>query len=767
MGRFALLLRFFELLEDRFVDEIRDGPARPFRQEPQGAKDCRVEAYRGLLFPPGAVHLPRQNDISPPYRQTSRTMIRVLLFIALVLDPAPGFLLAQNAPSVSSETLQKIQEELIGRHGAAQRARIERGLAQAARLWRSEDGDGDGFAAFAREHFIARPEDLEATFLRFQKTLEETDGHLNEIARELRAPTDLDTGPLLAIDRIFAGMDPWAHLAEDHFASKAAFAVLLNFPLTTLAERLEKGRDWTRRQWAEARLAQRFSKRIPAAVNQAISKASADGDAYIAEYNIWMHHVLAEDGTRLFPSGLRLISHWNLRDELKACYAEPGGIAKQGLIVKVMERIITQAIPRAVINDPRVDWLPGSNQVRAAPAETVEANAPPQAGGGTGAGAPAPKVDREPDTRYAHLLATFHAARKADPFSPAAPTLIARRFEEMREMPEERVVNLLESVLNSPLVPRVARRIEERLGRKLEPFDIWYNGFLARGKHAEADLNSRVRQRYPDPGAFHADMPRILTALGFTAERAGMLAGRIAVDPSRGAGHAMPALRRGDRPRLRTRFEKDGMNYKGFNVAIHELGHNVEQVFSLYHVDHTLLAGVPNNSFTEALAFVFQERDLELLGLEKPDAESERMRTLNAFWQTYEISGPALVDIRIWRWMYDHPDASPAELREATLAVARDLWNRRYAPVLGGADSVLLGVYSHMVSLMMYLPDYPLGHLIAFQIEEHLRGKNLGAEVERMASYGSVAPDLWMEHATGKPVSAEPLLQATERALSN
>jgi hypothetical protein len=34
-----------------------------------------------------------------------------------------------------------------------------------------------------------------------------------------------------------------------------------------------------------------------------------------------------------------------------------------------------------------------------------------------------------------------------------------------------------------------------------------------------------------------------------------------------------------------------------------------------------------------------------------------------------------------------------------------------------------------------------------------------------MSSYGSVAPDLWMIHATGKPVGPEALLGATERAL--
>ena len=66
------------------------------------------------------------------------------------------------------------------------------------------------------------------------------------------------------------------------------------------------------------------------------------------------------------------------------------------------------------------------------------------------------------------------------------------------------------------------------------------------------------------------------------------------------------------------------MNYKGFNIAVHEMGHNVEQTFSLNDIDHTLLQGVPNTAFTEALAFVFQNHDLELLGLSKPDAKAKR-----------------------------------------------------------------------------------------------------------------------------------------------
>jgi len=180
-----------------------------------------------------------------------------------------------------------------------------------------------------------------------------------------------------------------------------------------------------------------------------------------------------------------------------------------------------------------------------------------------------------------------------------------------------------------------------------------------------------------------------------------------------------------------------------------------------------LLAGVPGNAFTEALAFTFQARDLELLGLGKPTAADERLRVLNDFWATWEIAGVALLDMAVWHWMYEHPDATPAQLREATVGIARDLWNRHYAPVLGGKDSALLGIYSHIIApSFLYLPAYPLGHLIAFQLEEKLKGQKSGAEFERVASYGRVTPDLWMVHATGSPVSAGPLLRATEAALS-
>ncbi|HKO59007.1 MAG TPA: hypothetical protein VJ276_24285 [Thermoanaerobaculia bacterium] len=651
--------------------------------------------------------------------------------------------------------IEKVQTALVARYGEAQRPRIERGVHQAAEFWRPEDGDAAAFEEFAATNFAPDGERLDALFNRLQSALESVDGHMAEISRDWKWQSDLDVGPVLPFDEIMAGYEPGAHLNEDLFANKLAHVVLLNFPLTTLDQRLAEGDEWSRRQWAEAKLALRFSRRVPAEVNVAASRAFAETSQFVSTYNIWMHHVLGANGERLFPEKMRLLAHWNLRDEIKADYSDAEhGMAKQRIIKRVMERIVDGTIPSAVVDNPRVDWNPFTNEVT--PSSIVDYEA----------ASLSPPSARGEAPRYAMILTTFRAAKLADPYSPTAPTHIIRKFEEDRQLPEARVKKMLEQIVSSPLVPRVAKLIEQRLGRRLEPFDLWYNGFRPRARYTEEQLDEQVRKRYPSAAAYAADMPRLLEQLGFTKERAAYLAARIAVDPARGSGHALPSSHRQDKPRLRTRVGKEGMDYKGYNIAVHEMGHTVEQVFSLNDIDYYTLSGVPNNAFTEALAFVFQAKDLELMGLAKPSPEARAMQTLNDFWGTYEISGVALVEMEMWHWMYDHPDATPAQLRDATVRIAKDVWNRYYAPVFGERDVTLLGVYAHMVNYFMYLPDYPIGHMIAFQIEEQMeKAGNIGREFERMAKFGSVTPDLWMRHASGAPVGPEALLAAVGKAL--
>ncbi|MFZ1977333.1 MAG: hypothetical protein WAV76_05210, partial [Bacteroidota bacterium] len=291
----------------------------------------------------------------------------------------------------SSQT--KIESELSAKYGESQHARITKGVQQVAEYWRAEDGDTPVFEEFVRENFAGDQQTLDVMFNRYEYLLEQLGGHLQEINREFRQQSDMDLGRVYPFDEMFAAYSPGAHVTDDFFQNKLAFVVLLNFPLTTLDERLTQGEHWTRRQWAEARLAQQFSRRVPADVNQAISTAGANAEQYISEYNIYMHHLVDAKGNRLFPAKMRLLSHWNLRDEIKGEYADAtNGLAKQRTIVKVMERIVTQTIPESVINNPYADWNPFDNTV--VPASVHDADAPEKINVPISA---AP----EPDTRYA------------------------------------------------------------------------------------------------------------------------------------------------------------------------------------------------------------------------------------------------------------------------------------------------------------------------------------------------------------------------------
>jgi hypothetical protein len=685
-------------------------------------------------------------------------------------QPAAGLTMVRRTVTVDQPALV---EELVKKHGEAARARAVRGVNQVAAYWRPEDGDADALRAFVLESFVAEPAQQEALLKRFSAASEQMYGHLLEIGRALRSWSELELGPQMDVDQRFAALDVGAHLSEDLFSSKLAFVALLNFDLPDLQEMLAKGPQWSRRQWAAARLTRQFAARPTGAALQAVAKAGADAEAYIAGYNVWMHHVLAPDGTRVFPKGVRLLTHWNLRDQIKADYAESDkakALIRQRLVREVMDRIVTQNIPKGVIDDPRVDWNPATNEVTLSPPAEVEVEQ--MKAQGKRPESPVVSNAREPDARYRAWLDDFHASRMLDADSPMARTEIDRHFQLDDEIPEERVRALLTQVMESPLVPQVAQLIEKRLGRPLEPFDIWYDGFTQ--KQPEEQLSKLTRARYPTADAYKKDIPRLLRGLGFTAERARFLDQHIVVDPARGSGHALEAGRRsemypwwgtGDSPHLRTRINPDGMDYKGYNIAIHEMGHNVEQVFSLYEVDDTLLSGVPGTAFTEALAFTFQHRDLEVLGVAKANPAAEHARALKAFWDSYEIAGSALVDLDAWHWMYAHPDATPEQFREAVVQIARTTWDKYYAKVLGKPGNPQLAIYSHMINSFLYLYRYPIGHLIAFQLEEKLRGPNSGKAFEHAASYGHVTPDLWMEHATGRPVVAEPMLEATKAAL--
>ncbi|MBU1219614.1 hypothetical protein KKF34_17850 [Myxococcota bacterium] len=655
----------------------------------------------------------------------------------------------QDTKKLPHALSEKIIKTLISKHGSRETLRIRKGVIQASSLWNpAVDGDSKIFEEFCDKNFIPDGPVREELFTRMSRNLEIVYGNSNRIRIDLKAPVDVEIGKILPVDRLFAAWNMASHFIEDMYSSKIAFITVLNFPNYTLEEKKSSGTNWTRLEWAYARLGDVFTSRVPSSVKQGIETAFTQADTYISSYNIFMNNVIDEKFESLFPVGMKLITHWNLRDELKSRYADKtNGFKAQKQIFAVMKRIIDQTIPVDVINKNNAKWDPVNNKLFHDKKEV--------------------KFTTEPDTRYEYLLKNFIAVKTEDQYSPGYPTYIKRVFDRDLEYTETEIEGLFVKLVSSPLAKEVGKLIEKRLGRKLEPFDIWYDGFKTRSSIPDKELTAETRKKYLSAAAFHADMPRILTHLGFTPEKATFIQSRITVDPSRGAGHAWGSEMRTDKSHLRTRIGPEGMDYKGYNIAIHELGHNVEQTITLHDVDYYLMKGVPNTAFTEAWAFIFQRRDLELLGKKETDPLRQHLAVLDNFWSSYEIMGVSLVDMKVWRWLYANPNADKTKLKNAVISIAKEVWNLYFAPVFGVKDQTILAIYSHMIDYPLYLPAYPIGHLAEFQIEQHIHGKNIGTEMTRICSQGRLVPDLWMKGAVNNALSVDPTLKATTEALKN
>ena len=623
------------------------------------------------------------------------------------------------------------------------------GVEQARALWTEKDGTQAEFEQLVADYYCRTDSERLALFESLSRIFENVFQSSDMLTVELLRPTQLTNSAEPQIpDWIMSGYSPSAHFLDDLFANKLAFITIMNFPHYSLEEKNRLGQHWTRQEWAMARMGDVFTTRVPAEVNARMAQVLANAENYIADYNIYMGNLRTEDGRQLWDNDKVLLSHWNLRDELKALYQADNmetrghNRERQEMIYQVMQCIVNQTIPAEAINNPDYVWAPYSDK----------------------------NGENEPYTRYEKILDIAHAYMAEDAYCPTAPTGIQRNFEEGVEIPAAELDSLFRALVGSPQVAQVAAIIEERLGRELRPYDIWYDGFKARASLNEDELTAQTRQLYPDANAFAADMPRLLQKMGFYSEDARNIAHHIVVEPARGSGHAWPCLGRKEDARLRTRIPATGMDYKGYNIAVHEFGHCVEQVLDMYFIDYYMLSGVPNTAYTEASAFLWQQRDLQLLpksSIANLQSSMSNDEVFDQFWSMYEIMGVSLVDMAMWQWIYAHPKASAKELCEATQQIAKEVWNQYYEPVLGEHDCILLAIYSHMVNAPMYLPNYPLGHIVQYQLEEHLaKYKNqtdFADEYARIYKLGRLTPKQWMIEAVGEAPSVEPILRVVDK----
>jgi len=632
-------------------------------------------------------------------------------------------------------------EETISALGNDPRA--ESGVRRVANRWQDSDGDGATFQTFCTEQFVSDESNRTRLLDRYESALGSISGHLYEIGRHLRRWTDLRGDEMPKVDNLMAMFDPCPDLSDQFYKQKIAFIALLNFERPDLATMLTDGSTWSTDQWAEVRAGKAFGPRVPAEVNDRARKLEHEADMFVSEFHVPVDTMVDAEGNRWFEEGRKLIAHWIIREEIKAGYTQENGIHKQRALAWVMARHINGTIPKSVMDGScSGNWDPQTN--------TID-------GGDTG--------ELLGPIRFEQLLSQRSVAVDYDKYFDEYPTAIARKFDLEREIPVETVEALLIELLEAPIRGDIASYLADSIGRPLEAFDIYLEDISKDSSASE--LDEKVTAKFQDELEFQKKLPEVLRDLGYNDEDAEFLGTRVNVEIARGAGHAMRPGIPEYNAWLRTNRLDDRLGWDGFDTAMHELGHNLEQLISTHFVPRPLLRNVPNTACTEAFAFLYQNKAKQVVGIQEEDEEKAfAIASVEGLLAACQIAGPSLVELYTWRWLYENPETTPELLRDQMMSIADDVWSKYFATHFGDDPYHILAAYQHMIGYPLYLADYTIGHVISHQIKSHMRGKELAAETKRICSIGRLTPDLWMNQAVGSSISASQLIDDAVAGLS-
>ncbi|MEG1290377.1 MAG: hypothetical protein RR313_01110 [Anaerovoracaceae bacterium] len=656
--------------------------------------------------------------------------------------------------STIQETISKL-EELYGKNN-----RIERGVRHTASLWIKEDGTAAEFTKFAIKYYVNDNDSLYNLILDLSRRFQLIDGHSFKINRIFSIPINVDTGEITPLEELFGNYSIAANTNKGYYNSKIAFLISLNYPYYTDEEKEKYGESWSSTEWGYALLGDRFKERnldkqkieekeekiengTKKKKNNEIMKiVPGDSQLYANNTTISLSSICSPGGKELFNDNIQLLFHWKMRDEIKMLYDlnDPQKLEKQRAIYKAMSRFIDQTIPKQLIQGIGYKWNPYTNELRK---EGIIV-----------------KNESTNNLRYAYIRNLFISKYEHQHDS----TKYFNNYFKDYGVSAEQVENMYVKILSSPQAKQIAQIIRNKLSRDLEPFDVWYTGFNYRSNFETSKLDTKIKALYPTPLSLEKAIPSILQKLGFTPEKSDYYGSKIQVDPARANGHSEGANMPGEKAHIRTNFRKDGLDFGGYQTAMHELGHSVQQTIATYNINIDSQRLLPNSGIVESAAVLFEFRTWKSL-LKSSDCNVDNMLVLDNFWATYEIVGPALWELKMWQWMYHIKEFTVEELKDKSIAIAKDIWNEYYAPIIGTKNHIMQAVYNHTLNASLYLSSYALAHMIHIQIEDYIVDKDFCTEVERIFGQGNMAPNVWMKRAVGTNLSAEPILNYTDKAL--
>ncbi len=249
----------------------------------------------------------------------------------------------------------KLEAELVGKYGETERPRVARGLKQAAEFWRPADGDTAAFDAFARANFAGTPAARQALFDRMQKALESLDGYMTEINRDFRMQADLDRGEVFPFDEALAGYDPTRARHGRFLFEQARFHRSPEFPGLFARGEARAGRPLDAPAVGRGPPGRPVCQAHPGRGQPRDRQGRrARPSQYIAEYNIWMHHLVDDKGAAPLPAedAAALALEPARRDQGRLRGRGDGTRQAADDRKRSWSASSTQTIPQAVINNP-------------------------------------------------------------------------------------------------------------------------------------------------------------------------------------------------------------------------------------------------------------------------------------------------------------------------------------------------------------------------------------------------------------------------------
>jgi len=689
----------------------------------------------------------RNNKINTKQKIMSKSFNYIVLLIAAVLIVGCRNLQTGGGKQsiISDKAVKEVKAQLSETSSDQDSERISKGVGQLAGNWFAEDGSEEDFIRFCAENFLIGDE-LKTNFYRICDNLESLGGYSSKIRFSFTESERFTDVRELLSDHFFRNSIP----SMDPYKEKLAHFVQLNFPCYTLEEKRKLGKEWSREKWAMVALGDRYAHRNDPDLKRDAVEESEAFRKYMQHYFLRMDHVCSEDGSYPFPEGTFLHSHRGLRDNCKEEYTRYGGYERQKLTGKVLEHILQGTVPKQFLEDTTTMWNPWTNELYRE----------------EGSGKVLVDIIPEGPVRYEGFRSMFLNKSSEDRLYPDGSSVITRTFDSHNLFPSE-VEKIIRDFLSDPVIAEAGKIIETRLGRPLEPFDIWYSGFQEQSLYPADMLDSITMARYPDPLTLQNDLPGILVNMGFSRSEAQHIGAYAVVRPVVSGGYTDSPPMRGDKALMTTMFSPKGLDYKSYRVAMHELGHVVCAVYSADEADNFILAGVPTNGITEAMAELLAYKNVEGLGLSgSSTGEREHQLSLAVLWYLVEMGGQALTDIETWKWIYANPDATGEEVQKAVLTITGNIWNSYFADVFNGTrDQHILSIYNHYITGSLYLYNYFLGNVIMYQLHNAYGSAGLAEGLKEACKEGETIPELWMEKAVGGAISLKPVIDASYEAI--